>query len=536
MSLTPAQFVADLETALAPLEDESCELAWQFANTGDAALQERLVAVDMKLHAVLSDPAAFAQVQAWRAAGGHPPELARSLDLLYFGMLQRQLPEDQARRQAEIYTDLTGRFANFRGEAGGRKLSSNDIRDILRDSDDNEERRAAWEASKQIGPVSAPLVLELVALRNAFARAQGYRDAYAMQLATQEIAEAELFALLDEVERTTRAPFAAFKAQVDAGLAQRFGLGGAGELRPWHYVDPFFQDGPPLAEADLDPFFKGQDLERLTLDTFDRIGLDIRPSLAISDLYEREGKDQHAFCMRVGRHPDRVHVLCNCRDNASWAGTMLHEYGHAVYDLYIPAALPYFLREVAHTNSTEAIAMLFGRLTHDPAWLEDVAGVPAATAQALAAAAHLQLSWQMLVFCRWMMVMAHFERALYADPAQDLNGLWWDLAERYQGLTRPEGRDAPDWATKVHLALYPVYYHNYMLGELTASQLQHYIEHTLGGQPLIRQPRTGEWLRSGLFAQGARRPWNAALEHLTGETLQPRYFVEAFARPQAAEA
>jgi peptidyl-dipeptidase A len=534
--MSPEQFAAELETALAPVEDAAGELGWQFANTGDTALQPQLVEADMQLHAILSDPAKFAQVKQWRSQGGHPPETARMLELVYFSMLQRQEPAELAKRQAEVYAELTGLYGNFRGEYAGCQLSANDIRDILISSEDNAERRGAWEASKQIGPAAAPLVLQLVELRNEFARSQGYRDIYALQLATQEIDEDELLRLLDQLEQDTREPFLAFKGEVDAGLVRRFGLTSTAELRPWHYNDPFFQDAPQLAEAHLDAYFKGKDLEHLTLDTFDRVGLDIRPSLAISDLYERPGKNQHAFCMRIGRHPERVHVLCNCRDNASWASTMLHEYGHAVYDLYIPERLPYFLREVAHTNSTEAIAMLFGRLTHEASWLEDVAGVASAEAQRIAASARLQLSWQMLVFCRWMMVMVHFERALYADPGQDLDTLWWDLVERYQGLTRPDGRHAPDWATKIHIALYPVYYHNYILGEMTASQLQHYIEHKLGTAPLVRQPAAGAWLRERLFEQGALRPWNAALEYLTGEPLQPRYFVEQFARRQAGEA
>ena len=37
-------------------------------------------------------------------------------------------------------------------------------------------------------------------------------------------------------------------------------------------------------------------------------------------------------------------------------------------------------------------------------------------------------------------------------------------------LKKPEGRNMPDWATKIHVALYPCYYHNYLLGELLASQ------------------------------------------------------------------
>ncbi|MDQ3024656.1 MAG: peptidase M3A and M3B thimet/oligopeptidase F, partial [bacterium] len=148
----------------------------------------------------------------------------------------------------------------------------------------------------------------------------------------------------------------------------------------------------------------------------------------------------------------------------------------------------------------------------------------------LAERAKQQLNFGMMVFTRWMMVMTNFERALYADPEQDLNELWWSLVERYQEVKRPDGRNAPDWACKSHIAESPVYYHNYMLGEMTASQIQHYVEKQLGSDALIRVPQTGQWLTERLFHQGALRPWNEALEFLTGEKLKPEYFVSEFVR------
>jgi peptidyl-dipeptidase A len=72
----------------------------------------------------------------------------------------------------------------------------------------------------------------------------------------------------------------------------------------------------------------------------------------------------------------------------------------------------------------------------------------------------LDLRLRMLVFSRWAQVMYRFEKSMYEDPDQDLNKLWWDLVEKYQGLRKPEGRDMPDWAAKIHIALYPCYYHN----------------------------------------------------------------------------
>ena len=152
--------------------------------------------------------------------------------------------------------------------------------------------------------------------------------------------------------------------------------------------------------------------------------------------------------------------------------TMLHEFGHAIYDRECDRSLPWLVRGAAHALTTEGIAMLMGRLPRDPAWLArgrrrrpTTTSTPSPRALADARRAAL------LVFARWVLVMTNFERSLYADPDADLDTLWWDLVERYQLVHRPDGRHAPDWAAKIHLAAAPVYYQNYLYGELFASQL-----------------------------------------------------------------
>jgi peptidyl-dipeptidase A len=87
-----------------------------------------------------------------------------------------------------------------------------------------------------------------------------------------------------------------------------------------------------------------------------------------SDLYEREGKSPHAFCARLGReYPYDVRVLANVRPDAYWMDAMLREFGHAVYDRHVNPRLPYLLRTYAHANTTEAITLMMGPLSTNPA-------------------------------------------------------------------------------------------------------------------------------------------------------------------------
>jgi peptidyl-dipeptidase A len=131
-------------------------------------------------------------------------------------------------------------------------------------------------------------------------------------------------------------------------------------------------------------------------------------------------------------------------------------------------------------------------------------------------------------------VMYHFEKELYADPEQDLNALWWSLVEKYQGIRKPAGRNEPDWAAKIHFTIAPCYYHNYVLGELLASQLHAAMMKSVlpAGGPerssYVGAVEAGTFLRQKVFAAGARYPWNEMIKRATGESLSAKYFVEQF--------
>jgi peptidyl-dipeptidase A len=126
-------------------------------------------------------------------------------------------------------------------------------------------------------------------------------------------------------------------------------------------------------------------------------------------------------------------------------------------------------------------------------------------------------------------VMYHFEKVLYENPdREDLNALWWDLVEEIQFIKRPLGRDEPDWAAKIHVAIAPVYYHNYVLGHLFAAQLRNHLEkHVVGDGPFFTSELAGRYLQEAVFGPGARDHWEYTILRATGEKLNPDYFVKS---------
>lgn len=529
LSVAIGRLVAEIE----PLQLQHNLAYWQASLTGDPAAEEEAARLDTEIRTVFSRPAQYEALCALAAAGGvADPLLARQLTLLLSAYRGQQLDPAMIARLVHLEKRLESRFNAFRAELDGRQVLDNDLRRVLVESDDSAARRRAWEAAKQIGAEVAPELLELVRSRNEAARSLGFDNYYTMHLTLDELDETELFVLLDELERGTRPLFDDYKRGLDARLVTRFGVT-PDELRPWHCADPFFQEAPST-ELDLDRHFADRPLEQLLERSFAAMGLDVRGLLARADLYERPGKSQHAFCMCVDRGAD-IRVLCNLRPTQYWMGTLLHEFGHAVYDLHLDRSLPFLLREPAHILTTEASAMLFGRLPKDAAWLEHHAGVPAGEARAVAAACARAARDQLLVQTRWMLVMCHMERALYRDPGQDLDSLWWDLVERFQQVRRPEGRRSPDWASKVHFSTAPVYYQNYMLGEMMASQLRSHLRCVvLGGGPdvdarYVSSPAVGAFLIERLYRGGRLHDWRETLRLATGEALSAAAFVEELA-------
>jgi peptidyl-dipeptidase A len=536
------KFITAHVEKIKPMEKEANLADWDAAVTGKSEDYDRFSKLMLEILRVYSDPQEFAFLKDMKKSAEvkearlacRRPRLARQLDVLYNGYLENQIEPELLKRIVELGTEIEKNFSTFRGTIEGEKVTDNEIKEILKNQSDSARRKQAWLASKQVGAVVANDLIQLVKLRNQAAHKLGFDNYHTLSLTTAEQDVKELDKIFDELYELTNEPFAELKADLDRILAAKYGVA-VTELMPWHYHDPFFQETPMVYELDLDTYYKDKDVKELARRFYAGIGLPVETVLAKSDLYEREGKNPHAFCTDIDRRGD-VRVLCNLENNESWMETLLHELGHAVYDKNRDPKLPYLLREPAHIFTTEAIAMFFGRLSRNPAWMQQMLELSDEQRAEIERVSGKYAQLKQIIFARWDMVMYDFEKQLYADPDQDLNSLWWDIVEKYQLVKRPPGRDEPDWAAKIHFTIAPCYYHNYMLGEMLASQLHHHIVRNIlklesdENVSYVGQKKVGDFLAKKVFEKGALYHWNEMIKQATGEPLTPRYFVAQFVK------
>jgi peptidyl-dipeptidase A len=529
-------FIEAHEKRIRPLDIKAGKAWWDANTTGKDEDFKKKEEIQNELDTALANPSTFAELKELKKAKDagkiDQPVLARAIEVLYLLYLEKQVEPELLRKITAKANAVEQKFNVFRAKVGGNDLSDSQVRKVLKESRDSQERKAVWEASKKVGLNVEADLKELVKLRNEAAKQLGFKNYQAMMLNLNEQESDDVIKLFDELDNLTRVPFARAKGEIDELLAKRSGVK-VPELMPWHYDDPFFQESPAVFDVDLDAPFQKADILKLCERFYDGIGLPIGGVITRSDLFEKKGKSQHAFCTDIDREGD-VRVLANIVPTEYWMSTMLHELGHAVYSsLNIPQSVPYALRGESHILTTEGVAMQFQKFSKQRAWLEKM-GVTVPNGEMFDVVAAKVLRNELLIFSRWCQVMLRFEKGMYENPDQDLNELWWSLVEKYQMMQRPANRNSPDYGSKIHICSAPVYYHNYMMGQLFASQVHHALckEVFQSNDPnsvqYVGEKKVGDFMKKKVFEPGRTLNWNELTKFATGENLSAKAFAKDF--------
>lgn len=504
---------------------------WLLETTGHPDAADLKAELDTELKLLYSDQGVYEMLLEWdRDKTLKDPVLKRELNILLRAFRQNQIPEEMLSEISKKEAALSQTYANFRPLLDGKPLSDNAIREILKNEEDPKRRKQAWAASKEIGDVLAPKILELVALRNKAAKSLGYPDYFQMQLDLQEVDPTWLQNTLEDLAERSNPAYEEMLQEIQEEQARRF-KGSKEEMGPWAWSDPFCQEDP-LDCKELDSLVEGHDLVAVCEEFYRKMGFNVDEILKKSDMFERPGKNQHAFCINIDRKKD-VRTLNNVKSSIKWLETILHELGHAVYELGFDDALPWLLREPPHMIPTEAMALIAGRQAYRYESLITLLGKNPAKENLLRKADD-SLRRRQLIFSRWVMVMTAFEKELYSNPKQDLNTLWWKLVQKYQMIPLPEGRpdgrkDKNDWAAKYHMGLAPVYYFSYLLGEMFASAIEESLRKMFGSNQLS-SPSVGKFLNEKLFAPGDKMKWSDLAAFVTGIPLNPDAWIGQFAK------
>lgn len=414
-------------------------------------------------------------------------------------------------------------------------------------------RRSSFEAYREIERwVLANGFLDLVKLRNRFARVLGYANFFEMKLRKNErMTPRQLDDILtDFLARTEDANGRSLSHLRDAH--------GARALDPWNVR--FFATGDVVRRMDeYMPF--GPALARWVR-SFRRLGIRFRGATMQLDLLERPGKYQNGFCHgpiptwineRGEWVPGQINFTAEAKPDQVGSGlrainTLFHEGGHAAHFANVAQNAPCFSQEYAPTSMAyaETQSMFCDSLLDDADWLKRYAfnrdgdPIPEALVRERVASTQPMRAFDE----RSIAVVPCFESVLYQLDDAELTpdrvlALARDTEVRVLGIESPRPLLAiPHLLNQESAASYQ----GYLLANMAVYQTRaHFLrEHGY----LTDNPAIGPALTGYYWAPGNSVDHDTMLRDLTGEGFSARYLAdecnktveEAWAQAQEAMA
>src|SRR5437762_5519699 len=111
---------------------------------------------------------------------------------------------DLVSKRVQAETKQASLMNGFEFKFNGQKITANEIDNKLEKSADLAERKAVWEASKEIGPALKPNLVILRDLRNGVAQEMQYPDYFSLQVAAYGMTTEEMLKMLEDWMATMR--------------------------------------------------------------------------------------------------------------------------------------------------------------------------------------------------------------------------------------------------------------------------------------------------------------------------------------------
>ncbi|NOI66703.1 M3 family metallopeptidase [Vibrio sp. 99-8-1] len=405
----------------------------------------------------------------------------------------------------------------------------------IRTSDDETVRRSSHQALLDLEQwLLQNGFLQLVALRNQFARSLGYNNFFDYSIEkTEQMTTEQLFSILDDFEKQTRSNH----LDSIATLAKQKG---DNAIKGHNFVYSFSGD----AMRDLDPYVPfSQSLTRW-VESFGRLNINYSQAELTLDLLDRKGKYPNGFCH--GPTPSfyqqgewvaaKVNFTSNAKPDQVGSGydginTLFHEGGHAAHFANVKMNAPCFSQEFAPTSMAyaETQSMFCDSLLSDGDWLKQYAkdadgnAVPDHVIKAMIDARQPFRAYGE----RSILVVPYFERALYLLEdhqltAEKVTSLAREMEMNILGLdTSPRPLMAIPHLLSDEAACA---YQGYLLANMAVYQTRHHFMNEFGY--LTDNPNIGPLLAEHYWREGNKVNHNTTIERLTGEGFNARYLAD----------
>lgn len=462
-------------------------------------------------------------------------------------------------RLALLQARLNGAYgkAKYCPPGGAECLDLGALEKLLAESRDPAQLLDAWQGWHQQARGFKADYLEYIALANKAARTMGFADNGALWRAGYDMPEAAFAADMERVWQQVRPLYDSLLRYARYRLRQTYGtevvpasgpipahLFGNMWSQSWENLYPLLKPATPgsdyeltraLAERKPSP----EQMVRMGEGFYTSLGLQSLPASFWTRSVFSKAVDHemvcHASAWDIDGQED-VRIKMCIRPNDEDFNTVHHELGHVYYNLGYRHQ-PALLRGGANDGFHEAIGDTVA-LSITPAYLQQLGLMKPEEDSGDDTAMLLMQALRKLSFLPFAYLVDNWRWQVYAGKVgpDDYDRLWWQLREQVQGVKRPLPAEPGgfDAGAKYHVAS-DTPYARYFLAHILQFQFHRALCREAGQTgPLHRCSIYGNKKAGAKFqamlSLGASRPWQDALEQLSGERgLEASALLEYFA-------
>ena len=547
MQAEPAEaadaFVSRINEELAELSRESGAAGWvrsTYITKDTALLQSRARERYSAWHS-------NAVKQAMRYDGQElAPETRRAIDLLKLGTsLPSPSDADKRRELTQIATEMKGLYgAGKYCRNGGDCLSGPELEALMQTSRDYDELLDAWQGWRTISPPMRDMYGRYVELTNEGARELGYDNLGELWRAKYDMSPAAFRAETTRLWEQVKPLYDELHCHVRAKLGEHYGEDKVPQDQPipahllgnmwaqtWDFLYDMMEPYPGAADFDVDSTlkkknFSPQEMTRSAESFYVSLGMHRLPDTFWERSMFTRPADRDVVCHASAWGLDGgndLRIKMCIRQTYDELKVIYHELGHNYYQSAYKDQPPLF-RGSAHPGFHEAIGDTV-TLSMTPGYLAEVGLINAAeNSREAEINRQMQMALRRIAVLPWAKLVDEWRWKVFSGEVTpgNYNRAWWELREKYQGITPPVERSEADFdpGAKYHIPA-NVSYTRYFLARILQFQLQRSLCEIAGHEGELqacslygsREAGARLW---GLLEKGESQPWQDTLEEFAG--------------------
>jgi peptidyl-dipeptidase A len=496
---------------------------------------------------VIGTIAAFAKEATKYDKVDVPPDQRRQLNLLKLSLVMATPPNPkEAEELTKIMAGLEAAYGKGKWCANPEKpdtcLNIDAITKVMATSRDEKRLREVWEGWHTISPPMRKDYSRFVELSNKGAKDLGFADTGAMWRAKYDMPPDDFTKELDRLWDQVKPLYLELHAYVRMKLHQKYGdaVPATGPLpahllgniwaQDWSNVYDLVSPGSATPGYSLTDILKRRKVSPVDMV---KTGERFYTSLGFSGLPKTfwtrslivRPRDRevvcHASAWDIDLEADVRIKMCIDQTEEDFT-TIHHELGHNFYQRAYMAQ-PILFRDSANDGFHEAIGDTIA-LSVTPEYLVKIGLLDKAPDQSRDIGLLMSKALEKIAFLPFGLLIDQWRWKAFAGETKPdaYNKAWWDLRLKYQGVAPPSarGEDLFDPGAKYHVPDNTPYT-RYFLAEILQFQFHRSLAKLAGcTTPLHRcsiyeSKEAGERLNK-MLAMGQSRPWQDALEALTG--------------------